>query len=220
MMKRFRGVIFDCDGVLVNSEPWSCGAWNVVFQREYRIDIGTNYDALLGKTTQEVVEFFFHKFNLNYSPEVLQKISTYKEQVYQEIAHGKIVAIPGVKDLLKYLKTQSIPRILASSGIRSKVEFNLTESGLSSYFTTNHIISADDIKMGKPDPEIFLVAAERLKIPIYECIVIEDSQTGVSAGKASGAFTIAITTSFPRDKLSEADLIIDSFSDLDFHSLF
>lgn len=59
MMRRFRGVIFDCDGVLVNSEPWSCGAWNVVFQREYRIDIGTNYDALLGKTTQEVVEFFF-----------------------------------------------------------------------------------------------------------------------------------------------------------------
>lgn len=125
-----------------------------------------------------------------------------------------------MKKLLEYLKAQSIPIILASSGIRSKVEFNLTESGLSSYFTSSQIISADDIKMGKPDPEIFLVAAERLKIPIYECIVIEDSQTGVSAGKDSGAFTIAITTSFPRDRLSQADLIIDSFSDLDFRSLF
>lgn len=210
--QRYKGVIFDCDGVLVDSEALSCGAWNILFEKEYHIDIGTDYSHILGKTTKEVVESFFKLHSLEYTPDILPKIAAMKEKIYQESARGKLKPTPGVKEFITKLIQHNVPIIVASSGILDKIKFNLREAGLSEYFT--HIISADDIKNGKPHPEIFLLAAERLKIPIKECIVIEDSVTGVAAGKASGAFTVAITTTFPPEKLLQADLVIKKFEEI------
>ncbi|MHA1796453.1 MAG: HAD family hydrolase, partial [Promethearchaeota archaeon] len=121
-------------------------------------------------------------------------------------------------EFITKLIQHNIPIIVASSGILAKIQFNLKETGLSDYFS--QIISADGIKNGKPHPEIFLLAAERLKIPINECIVIEDSVTGVSAGKASGAFTVAITTTFPAKKLNQADLVVKKFEEIPLDLLF
>jgi len=216
--QRYKGVIFDCDGVLVDSEALSCGAWNILFEREYNIDIGTDYSHILGKTTKEVVESFFKLHSLEYTPDILPKIAAMKERIYQESAHGKLKPTPGVKEFITKLIQHNIPIIVASSGILAKIQFNLKETGLSDYFS--QIISADGIKNGKPHPEIFLLAAERLKIPINECIVIEDSVTGVSAGKASGAFTVAITTSFPAKKLNQADLVVKKFEEIPLDLLF
>lgn len=213
----YRGVIFDCDGVLVDSEPLSCGAWNLVFAREYNIDIGRDYQAILGKSTADAIKHYFSLFDLEMNPEITKKISQLKEEAYIELAQNKLTAQPGIKHLLEELTTLKIPKIVASSGVLSKIQFSLQETGLDSYFS--QIVSTEKVKRGKPFPDIFLTAAMEIGVPIQNCIVFEDSINGILAGKASGAFVVALAGTFPKGNLTMADLVIDSFDQVNIQHL-
>jgi len=101
---------------------------------------------------------------------------------------------------------------VASSGTHRKIDFNLEESGLSSYFET--IISCEDVKRGKPEPDLFLAAAEKLETPPENCMVVEDSLYGVEAAKRAGMKCIAVTTSFPEEELKKADIIVDNLMEV------
>ncbi|MHA1610855.1 MAG: HAD family hydrolase [Promethearchaeota archaeon] len=216
----YTAIIFDCDGILADSEPLSCGAWNVVFEREFSIDIGTDYQAILGRSTKDTIQHYVNRHNLNIDSKNYNQLAQWKEEAYIELATNNLHPIPRVIPFLDDVQIRGIKIAVASSGILSKIEFNLKECGLDSFFRISEIISGTEIEHGKPAPDIFLLAAERLKTPISHCIVIEDSVMGVQAGKASGAFTIALTTTFPSEELKEADLIVDSYDQIDLNTLF
>ncbi|TFH27959.1 MAG: HAD family phosphatase [Promethearchaeota archaeon] len=215
---RYSAIIFDCDGVLADSEPLSCRAWNVVFEREFSVDIGTDYTAILGKSTKDTIQHYVNRHNLKINSENYDQLAKWKEEAYIDLATDNLHPIQGVKSFLDSIQTRGITIAVASSGIFSKIQFNLHQCGLDAYFS--ELISGTDVAHGKPAPDIFLLAAERLNIPISQCVVIEDSVLGVEAGKASGAFTIALTSTFSREPLSKADLIVDSYEQIDLNALF
>ena len=210
---RFEGLIFDCDGVLVDSEPFSCGTWNVIFEEQYKIDIGTDYNAILGKKLLDTAEYYSKKYNLPCDIDTLKKLAQLKEDTYYRIAEGKLNPIPGVIQIIQDAKNLNLKIAVASSGSINKIDFNLSQAGLNKEF--RNIVSADDVEHAKPAPDIFIEAMNRIGIEPKKCIIIEDSLSGIKAAKLSGAFTIVIGTTFPVKKLDEADLIIEDYDKLD-----
>ncbi len=211
--KPIKALILDCDGVIVDSEPLSCGAWNIVFEQEYGVDIGTNYEEILGGTSRASVDYYFKTFNLSGTEEKIQYLMRLKDEVYLEIAENKLKRVSGIDLIIKQARDLKWKIGVASSGTLKKITFNLQQVSLENEFDS--IAGAEPGIRSKPFPDIFLNAAEKLNVSPSECVAIEDAPHGISAANQAGMHVIAITTSFPRKKLEEADLIIDSFSELD-----
>lgn len=208
----FSALILDCDGVIVNSERFSCGAWNVVFEREFSIDIGTNYSAILGGTTQNAIDYYLTKYNLDKNENIRNRLAELKEQVYLEIAKGKLEPIVGIHEIIKQARKLGWKIGVASSGIIKKILFNLREANIQENFDA--IIGSEPHLRGKPYPDIYLSVAKQLKTAARDCIVIEDTPSGITAAKRAGMHVIGITTSFPKESLTEADRIIASYKEL------
>ncbi|MCG3219730.1 MAG: HAD family phosphatase [Candidatus Heimdallarchaeota archaeon] len=213
----FKALILDCDGVIVDSEKYSCGAWNVVFDKYYNIDIGTNYDGIIGLNTRDAVHYYGKKYNLTFSEETILELGTFKAQTYFDLAGGKLEIIPGIEEIIKQAHDLEWPIIVASSGTIEKITFNLEQVNLIDHFVG--MVSSQEVKRGKPFPDLFLEAAKRISHLPSECIVIEDSTPGIEGAMKSGTFTVAITTSFPREELLMADKVIDDYSELKLASL-
>ncbi|UCE12549.1 MAG: HAD family phosphatase [Candidatus Heimdallarchaeota archaeon] len=211
-MNSFTTLILDCDGVIVDSEPFSCGAWNVVFEREYGIDIGTDYSAILGGTTQNAIEHYLTKYNLDKSEDIRLRLAEIKEQVYLEIAKGKLEPISGIQEIIKQARELGWKIGVASSGIMKKILFNLREANILEKFDA--ITGSEPHLRGKPYPDIYLSVAKQLKSIPRDCIVIEDTPSGITAAKRAGMYVIGITTTFPKKNLTEADRIIASYKEL------
>ena len=213
----FKALILDCDGVIVDSEKYSCGAWNVVFEKYYNIDIGTNYDDIIGFNTRDAVLYYRNKHKLTISEETILELGSFKAQTYFDLVRGKLETIAGIEEIISQAHALDWPIIVASSGTIEKITFNLEEANLLDQFVG--MVSSQEVERGKPFPDLFLEAAKRISFHPSECIVIEDSIPGIEGAKQSGAFTIAITTSFPREELLMADLVIDHYSELKLASL-
>ncbi len=209
-MNKKIGVIFDSDGVIVDSEKHSLKAFvqaieeNGIYLSEE--DIMSN----CGLTDADIIKYMKSKFDKQID---LEKFSNRKKELYVRFIHnGELELFPGVKELLIELKNSNIPYALASSGSKEKINFNLTKTGIKDLFEI--IISGDDFKKGKPDPSIFLAAAVRLNLNTSECIVIEDSINGIKAAKNAGMKCIAVAHTFSKDKLVSADIVINEISDI------
>jgi HAD superfamily hydrolase (TIGR01549 family) len=122
---------------------------------------------------------------------------------------GKIELLPGAKLLLDNLAEANIPQAIGSSAPQENIDAIIDSLGLRPYFKA--IVSAADMP-GKPDPSVFLAAAEILNIPPDRCLVIEDALAGVAAAKRAGMKCLAITTTNPPEKLARADRIVHSFA--------
>ncbi|MFW9915080.1 MAG: HAD family hydrolase, partial [Candidatus Thorarchaeota archaeon] len=169
---RYSALILDCDGVIVDSEPYSCKAWNVVFQNEYGIDIGTNYDAILGKNTRSTILHYFREHDLQITEPIIQRLSVLKGQAYLNLATGKLTTIEGVERIIKQARELGWKLAVASSGTAAKIDFSLTQVHLQDQFDV--IVGSEGLQ-GKPAPDIFLEAAKRLGTIPEECVVIEDT---------------------------------------------
>jgi len=204
-----KAVIFDLDGVLVDSEELSRQS-NKETLKQHGIEL-TQEEKIkaIGRTDLDIFRDMIEARGLGLSPEELTKE---KDRIYLDIIKGKLKPIPGARGILETLKERGIPFAIASSGTYVKVRANLSETGLIGLIST--IISADDIEKGKPDPEIFLKAAEKIGIPPEECLVIEDAQAGVIAAKAAGMKCLALKSpgSHGQD-LSQADRVISSLEE-------
>ena len=210
-------IIFDCDGVLVDSEKFSCGAWNVLLQEEYNLEVGTDYNAILGKNSTDAAKFYLGKYNMDYTEDLLHTLAKKKEETYYRISKNHLEPVPGILKIIHDAKSLKLKVAVASSGSLDKINYSLTETKLREEFEM--IICADDVKHAKPSPDIFLTAMAKLNAQPEQSIVIEDSVSGIIAAKASGAYTIAIANTFPADKLQGADLVINNFAELDLQSL-
>lgn len=175
---RLKLIIFDCDGILVDSEPISTRIFTNMLN-EIKISITPQQTEHLfkGKSMVDCCRIVEQKFDKTITSQFLKN---FRERTFSAFKE-ELKPIPGIR---KVLKSLDFPRCVASSGPLNKIELNLQITNLRSYFK-NNIFSATDLGKGKPAPDIFLYAAKKMQTRPENCVVIEDSLTGVKAGLAA-----------------------------------
>jgi HAD superfamily hydrolase (TIGR01509 family) len=198
-----QGVILDMDGVLVHSEPFLCAAAARMFaekgvtvrREDFRPFIGTGEGRYLGGVAE--------KYGVHLDVEA-DKARTYA--IYLELIRGQLRALPGVFDFLAECRRRGLKLAVASSADAIKVEGNLREIGLPPQ-KFDALVDGNQAERKKPAPDLFLLAAARLGLAPAACLVVEDAVAGVAAARAAGSRCLALTTSFPADRLRAADWI-------------
>ena len=200
-------MIFDLDGVIIDSEPLHKRAWKAVFEEkgiflkdeEMAESIGTTDHSLLKKIIRE-----------NDLEPDFRKWYEKKRERYRTLLRNNLKVFPGATSLIKKL-SRKYSLALASSAWLENIRFVLNRLELIKYFKV--IIGRDDVENHKPNPDIYLLTAERLGLPCDKCVVIEDSLVGIRAAKKAGMKCIAVSHSFSPQRLKEADLVVDSLED-------
>lgn len=200
--------IFDMDGVLIDSEPLHWDAYRVLMGK-LRINIPEEeLNGFVGKTAVVIWKSVKERYALE---ESLEELMQKKDAVFFESLKAvSLEPMKGVKDLLEELQRAGIVCTIASSSYRNIIDHILSELELESYF--DYVISGDEVRNGKPDPEIFLKVAERYDAAPRECVVIEDSHNGVCAAKTAGMNCVGyMNQNSGNQDLAKADLLVDSF---------
>ncbi len=213
-MAGYRGILFDMDGVLVDSEPLFHKAVNVMVERcgAAPITEEENNRHLLGTTVGQTWARVKELRDIPQTPEEL--LSGYNE-VVKEVLRSDLVPRPGVRALIAEAQRRRLPIAVASSSLREWVELKLAVIGLTDAFPVR--LGGDDIEHGKPAPDIYVKAARLLGLEPAQCIAIEDSPIGLAAASASGAYTICTLTDSTRHlDLSDADVIIENLESFDY----
>lgn len=141
----------------------------------------------------------------------LQALARHKEELFRAAARGNLQALPGVVRLLALLDSREIRHAIVTSTPRANLDVVLATLGLGDRFQA--LITEEDASKGKPDPEGFLVAAERLGVEPARCVVIEDAPAGLQAARNGGMRAIGVTTTHPRSGLGDATIVVDSLAD-------
>lgn len=214
-MKNKTTLIFDMDGVIANTKKHHQDAW-FGFCEKHGLHITEKMfrDKLFGRTSHEILEILFDR---DLSQEESKKLTTEKEEMYRRQARDQLEPLPGLKTFLEKAGKENLDMIVASSAPGKNVEFTLRETGTLKYF--NHFIAAENITESKPDPEIFLKAADKLNNKPAHCIVFEDSFAGIDAAKNAGMKVVAIASTHKNEELTKADMVIDDFKNLSIHNL-
>nr|WP_056969301.1 HAD family phosphatase [Lacticaseibacillus thailandensis] len=203
----FTGVIFDMDGVLVNSEQFYFDR-RMQFFREKNLHPGsTDIRDYLGMSNEQVWSALV--------PDDERRQQLHKEYLPYQASHPIDYArfmFPGVKPLLRYLKGHHVAVGLASAGIYGDIYRMLDECQITQYFT--EVLSGEEVPHNKPEPDIYLRMVELLSIPAANCLVIEDSTNGIAAAKAAGLTTWAIDQSEYGVDQSRADRIVGSLDEV------
>lgn len=203
LQKKLQAVLFDMDGVLLDSEEYICRAGIMMFQ-EKGFDVSP--DDFLEYTGMGENRYLGGVAKKNGIPFELEKDKARTYEIYADIVAGKLKPFDGVLEFIEKCRSRGLKLAVASSADPSKVMVNLDEIGIPpSTFGT--IVTGLDIEHKKPAPDIFLKAAENLGVEASNCLVIEDAISGVAAGLAAGAKVLALTTSFSAKELIRADWI-------------
>jgi len=209
-LPEFEAVIFDMDGVLVNSEPFYVEVEQTNF-RQLGLDISEKeHQTYQGTATDRMWDLIKERHGVDHPVKDLVKMTNDLVTPYFN-SMEKMEAMPGVETLIKKLKKKGISLALASSSYADVIEIILQKTGLKKYFDV--VVDSQLAGASKPDPEIFLLAAQKLGVLPEKCIVIEDSTNGIKAAKAAGMFCIAFAG--PGSELqdqSQADWIVSDFN--------
>jgi beta-phosphoglucomutase family hydrolase len=207
-MNELKAVLFDIDGTLLDNNDFHKKAWMEYLKGEGKEISDEEFkDKISGRTNLDAVQ---HIYDKEMSVEEAEKYYLKKEEIYRKLYEPHIAPINGLIDFLKQLQESNITMALATSGIQVNIDFMFEHIPIKQYFKT--IIQAKDIENGKPDPEIFIKTAEALHIPAKNCVVFEDSTSGVEAGKAAKMKVVALTTTHTPEELDKADLVIDDYT--------
>lgn len=201
MMSKIGCVIFDCDGVLVDSEVLGIKILlEMTAAYGVKLDLEEAVKDLSGRRLKEVLGMLQTLAHAPF-PEDMELL--FRQKSYQ-VMEKEVLAVEGVQELLNALP---VPFCVASSGPREKIQMNLTNTGLIGYFEEK-IFSAYDINSWKPDPGIFLHAARQMGFSPQECVVVEDSLAGIQAAIAGGFRVYGYTNGHNSKELEEAGAII------------
>lgn len=204
-----KGIIFDMDGVLVDSEPFICEAAIRMFAEHGLTVQPEDFIPFVGAGEARYIGGPAEKYNFPIDIE-RDKARTY--EIYGEIVRGRLDPLDGVREFIAKARAKGLKLAIASSADRVKIDINLTEIGVPAE-TFDAVVSGSDVVRKKPDPEIFLKAADRLGLRPEECLVVEDAVNGVAAAKAAGMRCLGLTTSFTREDLAGADWFGSTLAD-------
>ena len=190
-----KAVIFDCDGILVDSETLSCGAWVPVLERQGVSTQLSDIEEFIGRSEQAVLDHYRQLTGRELPDELIAE----KEEEYFRTARNSLKSFPGLEEILTSLQQAQTPIAVASSGGHDKIRFSLETVGLLDFFPV--ICSVTDVSRGKPHPDLFLYSAEKLQVAPERCCVIEDSIPGIQAAVSAGMRAIGFTSSYAAPQL-------------------
>jgi beta-phosphoglucomutase len=200
-------VLWDLDGTLVDSEEYHWRAWRETMAAEAVAITREQFLASFGQRNDSIVPQLLGR---GASAERVERIGEAKEECYRRLVRGGGLApSPGAAEWVKRLQADGWLQAIASSGPRRNVEVVLEELGFTGYFQA--IVSAEDVLKGKPDPEVFVVAASRLGVPASRCVVVEDAAAGIEAARRAGMRNIGLS---PSGAELAADLVVPSLAAL------
>jgi beta-phosphoglucomutase len=209
-----RGVIWDMDGTLVDTAELHFEAWRVTCAELGRDFPRADFSATFGRRNPEIMDFLFPG---RFSPAEVDRIGERKEQLYRAAAERLgVTLLPGVRPLMEGLHRLGIRQAIGSSAPRANLDLILRLTGIERFLSA--VVSAEDTTRGKPDPQVFLVAAERLGVEPRRCVVFEDAPAGVEAAKAGGMKCVAVrfVGHHSADKLAQAgaDRVVASLEEV------
>ena len=207
-------VIFDMDGVIIDSNPFHKISLRQFCEKYgYHLSDEELIRKIYGRTNKDWLANLFGAL----TKEELTNYGEEKEALFREIYKNDISALKGLPEFLKSLKEKNIPVAIGTSAPRSNVDFVLAHTRLGEYFSA--ILDESDVVKGKPDPEIYLKVAAKLGYEPGQCIVFEDSLSGVESARRAGAKVVGVATTHSFEELSHTDFVIQDFTDLDPTSL-
>jgi len=208
-----KAVIFDMDGVIVDSEPLQSLSWKKLFNERGIKPIYNNEGLIheVGPTGDQSYLSIMEKHNLK--KEELETIRKRRREIFEKIIREKLKPMAGFLDLIEALKKQKLKLAIASNRIGVHVNLMMETIGVKNYFEI--IVCRNDNIKAKPSPDIFLETAKKLKVKPFECLVLEDSETGVTAAKKAKMKVIAIPNKYTKNNnFSKADKIVDNLSQI------
>jgi beta-phosphoglucomutase len=204
-------VIFDMDGVLVDSFAAHLDAWKTMAAAEGLPFDASRFVAVFGRTSREVIGSLWQE--RHYTDADVAVLDDRRAAAYREIINARFPVMPGARELIVSLSHERFALALGSSGPRENAELVLEKLGWRRLFGV--VVTGQDVHRGKPDPEVFLTAAARLGIAPSHCAVIEDAPAGIAAANAAGMVSIGLVSSGrTRELLSGARLVVDSLQEL------
>jgi len=216
---KFKAIVFDFDGVILDSEHLHYKAYCPVFDKiglaiTYEEYAAENYIGLSGK--QIFSQLLFNK-GYRFSTKKINDLFNMKIECYCDIVQHtySLLLIKDIRQYCAQILKDGNKLAICTGMAKQEINFVLAKLNSHRLLPSFHtIVSADDVRNAKPSPEGYLLAAERLQVSPKECLVIEDSPHGVEAAKRAGMYTAAILTTHEKHQLTKADKIISSFADL------
>lgn len=212
-----KAVIFDFDGVIADAEPVHLKAFQAVLSEEgIELSKKEYYDKYLALDDKTCFAAILKDRGRGFDKSLIHDLTVSKSKYYDEFIRENLVIFPGVIDFVKKLH-EKYPISIGSGALRHEIEFILESIGIRKEF--NIIVSADEIENCKPAPDVYIRVLHLINqldslksgtVRPYECLVIEDSIAGVTAAHSAGMKCLAITNSYPAEKLFEADMIVKS----------
>jgi beta-phosphoglucomutase len=208
-------VIFDMDGTLIDNTPYHYKSWQALFKKYDKGELSktTYYTEISGVPIIETLKRLFNTDN----EATLKGLLNEKESYYRELYAPHVTAIKGLENFLTGLKNAGIKMAMATSATVEDINFILDRVPIRTDF--EEIVNSSMVSKPKPNPDIFLKAAEMLSTPPERCIVFEDSLAGLKAGNSAGMKVVGITTGHPAADLQPVNLVIDDYTGLNVQKL-
>lgn len=208
------GVIFDMDGVIVHSNPAHKKAIQQ-FCKNHNQDVSAEFmeNRLYGRTNEEWIPELFGEMDTDR----LQALADEKEQMFRDMFVPEENIVEGIREFLNTLSSNSLPMAVATSAPRENADYILSRLSIKGYFDA--VLDSSHVRKGKPNPEVYLKASKALDRTPGQCLVFEDSVSGVKAGLDAGAKVVGVATTHSHHELGSCDLVIDNFRELTLEEL-
>ena len=204
------GAIFDWDGVIIDSSEQHRKSWERIAAEDRRALPDGYFKASFGMKNERIIPEIL---NWEHQPERVERMAKRKEALYRDIVREDgIEPLPGVREWLDRLRRAGVQCVIGSSTCRENIECVVDVIGLREFF--QDIVSGDDATHGKPHPEIFLVAADRLGLPPERAVVFEDALVGIEAAQRGGMKVVAVVSTNTPEQLQHADRVVGRLDEL------
>src|SRR5688572_9102419 len=202
-----RAVLWDVDGTLIDSSEYHWLSWRDALEAENFPLRREQFDSSFGQRNDEILRGYF---GADYPPAEVARVGGAKETAYRRLVRERgVELLPGVRRWLDTLRAGGWLQALASSAPRANLEAILSALRLGAYFAA--VVSAEDVTRGKPDPQVFLLAAGKLRAEPAACVVVEDAPAGTEAARRAGMRAVGVLTSHAE---LQADLVVRTLEDL------
>jgi beta-phosphoglucomutase family hydrolase len=202
---KLEAVLWDLDGVIADTGEYHYQGWRDVFGKRGVTFTKEDFMRHFGQRHDTIIRFALGD---NIPPQEFDAITREKQANYRRRVADNIKALPGAVELIRSLKQYGLKSAIASSAPPENIEIIIEGLGIKDYFQA--IAWGTEVPEGKPSPQIFLLAAEKLGVKPGSCVVIEDAIAGVAAARQAGMKCVAVTNSHPRSRLKGADLVVDT----------